>query len=82
MPERTVTGYRPGAFQPVSGTDAGRAVELAIPATRLMRYWFEKMQASAPELVLQELPGHHHALDLAGALADLGGRRPVGSYRR
>src|SRR5260370_23450331 len=32
----------------------------------------EKPQVSAPESPLKQLPGDHHALDLVGALVDLG----------
>ena len=35
-----------------------------------------------PRSALQELAGHDHALDLVGALVDLGDRGPVGSFRR
>jgi hypothetical protein len=30
---------------------------------------------------LEQLPGHHHALDLVGALVDLGDRGSAGSFR-
>jgi hypothetical protein len=33
-------------------------------------------------MLFQELAGHDHALDLAGAFVDLGGRRAVSSFRR
>jgi hypothetical protein len=33
-------------------------------------------------LLLQELAGHDEALDLVGALVDLGDRGPDGSFRR
>jgi hypothetical protein len=32
--------------------------------------------------LLEELAGHDDALDLVGALVDLGGRGPDGSFRR
>jgi hypothetical protein len=41
-----------------------------------------KTQVSTVELFLQELPGHDHALDLVGALVDLGDRGPWDSFRR
>jgi hypothetical protein len=34
------------------------------------------------QLLFQELPGHHDALDLAGALVDLDDRGLEGSFRR
>jgi len=41
-------------------------------------------QAQFPQvrLLLQQLAGHDHALDLVGALVDLGDRRAAGSSRR
>jgi hypothetical protein len=33
-------------------------------------------------VLLEQLPGHHHALDLVGALVDLGDRGLAGSSRR
>jgi hypothetical protein len=33
---------------------------------------FGKPQLNGPTLALEQLPGHHHALDLVGALVDLG----------
>ena len=41
-------------------------------AARRRRARAEKTQVSAAETLLQELPRHHHALDLLGALVDLG----------
>jgi hypothetical protein len=41
-----------------------------------------KPHVSGPTSALQELPGHDHALDLAGALVDLGDRGPADSFRR
>jgi hypothetical protein len=35
-----------------------------------------------PQPLLQELAGDDHALDLVGALVDLGDRGPAGSFRR
>jgi hypothetical protein len=32
--------------------------------------------------ILEQLPGHHHPLDLVGALVDLGDRGPADSFRR
>jgi hypothetical protein len=43
--------------------------------------WFEKPQVSAPESPLEELPRHDHALDLMGALVDLGDPASEGSFR-
>ena len=38
---------------------------------------------SSPQLALcEQLPRHHHPLDLVGALVDLGDRGPAGSFRR
>jgi hypothetical protein len=37
------------------------------------------MQTTYVQLLLQQLPGHHHALDLVGALVDLGDRGSSGS---
>jgi len=42
----------------------------------------ENRQVSALISALEELAGHDHALDLVGAFVDLGGRGPVGSFRR
>ncbi len=39
-------------------------------------------QVSALFSALQQLPGHHHALDLVGALVDLGDRGPGSSFYR
>jgi hypothetical protein len=38
--------------------------------------------ANVNKTLLKELAGHDHALDLVGALVDLGDRRPAGSFRR
>jgi len=35
-----------------------------------------------PISLLKQLPRHDHALDLVGALVDLGDRGPAGSFRR
>jgi hypothetical protein len=50
----------------------------------VVRLWLiEYCRSSEPPLGLfQDLAGHHHALDLIGALVDLGGRGPGGSFRR
>ena len=42
----------------------------------------EKPQARTLISALQELPGHDYALDLVGALVDLGDRGPARSFRR
>jgi hypothetical protein len=42
------------------------------PAARVTRDWFAKPQVSGPLSALEELPRHHHPLDLVGALVDLG----------
>jgi hypothetical protein len=42
----------------------------------------ENPQASGRLPALEELPRHHHALDLIGPLVDLGDRGPAGSFRR
>jgi hypothetical protein len=47
-----------------------------------MRDRFEKPQFSGLILALEELAGHDHALDLAGALVDLGDRGPRSSFCR
>jgi hypothetical protein len=39
-------------------------------------------QRNTRTLLLEELPGHDDALDLVGALADLGDRGPGDSFRR
>jgi hypothetical protein len=57
----------------------GKLVGLTASFTR---YRVEKPQVSRAELPLQQLTGHHHALDLVGALVDLGDRGPGGSFRR
>src|ERR1022692_445714 len=54
----------------------------ARPAGLLTLPQDELASANANHLLLQELPGHHHALDLVGALVDLDGRRAVASSRR
>ena len=43
--------------------------------------WLATLGVST-DSALQQLAGHDRALDLVGALVDLGGRRPVGSFRR
>jgi hypothetical protein len=42
----------------------------------------DNLLGGAPISILQELPGDDHALDLVGALVDLGDRGPPGSFRR
>ncbi len=59
-----------------------RVARLAGLAARFTQDGFEKPQVSAPKSALQELAGHHHALDLVGALVDLGDRGPAGSFGR
>jgi len=46
------------------------------------RHVLSKPQFNGLILPLQELPGHHHALDLVGALVDLGDRGRTGSFPR
>jgi hypothetical protein len=50
-------------------------------------YWGNALPAglnrgTQTRMLLQELPGHDHALDLVGALVDLGDSGPSGSFRR
>jgi hypothetical protein len=49
---------------------------------RVTRDWFAKPQVSGLYSALEQLPRHDHALDLVGALVDLGDRGPGGSFRR
>jgi len=49
--------------------------------TRLMRGILEKPQVSDPSPALEQLAGHDQALDLVGALVDLGDRRAAASFR-
>jgi hypothetical protein len=50
-------------------------------AARSARDSFEKSQLSAPIELLEQLAGHDHALDLVGALVDLGDLGPARSFR-
>jgi hypothetical protein len=43
---------------------------------------YKKPQVRDEESALKQLPSHDHALDLVGALIDLGDRGPGGSFRR
>src|SRR5713101_206284 len=49
-----------------------RAARLVGLAARFTQDRFEKPQVSGPISALEELAGHHHALNLVGALVDLG----------
>ena len=49
-----------------------RAVRLGGPAARSTQESCENPQVSALVSALEQLPGHHDALDLVGALVDLG----------
>jgi hypothetical protein len=55
---------------------------LADLAARFTPERFEKLQVRAPKSAPEQLPSHHHALDLVGALVDLGDRGPAGSFCR
>lgn len=43
---------------------------------------YAALDLAAAQCSLQELPGHHHALNLVGAFVNLGDRRLQGSFRR
>jgi len=58
-----------------------RAAGLVGLAARFTRDRLEKPQVSALISALEQLPRHHHPLDLVGALVDLGDRGPWGSFR-
>jgi hypothetical protein len=51
---------------------ATHSARLGSLAARFTRDGLKKPQVNTPVSPLEQLPGHHHALDLVGALIDLG----------
>jgi hypothetical protein len=72
-----------GNYRYQSGKSDGR---MGRPTRRLTarftRDGFEKSQFSGVSSALEQLPRHHHPLDLISPLVDLGDRGPWGSFRR